>query len=99
MEQGLNDIQSGFVYNDKAKLSNGIQTLENSNAIFSNVDVSVFIPNNSKIQVTKNINENLKKDLISLRKSVNEKQYSDAAENYAKVVKDCIACHTIIRGW
>lgn len=99
MEQGLNEVQSGFIYNDKNKLSRGIQTLESSNAIFNNVDVSVFIPNNAKIQVTKNISENLTKDLAAFKKSVAEKKYAEATEDYARVVNSCISCHTIIRGW
>ena len=99
MEQGLNDVQSGFVYHDKEKLNRGIATLEGSNAIFSNVDVSVFIPNNAKVQVTKNINQNLADALKTLKASVADKNYAQASEDYGKVVKSCISCHTIIRGW
>ena len=99
MEQGLKQIQSGFVYNNKEELNRGIETLESSNAIFKNVDVSVFIPQNNKIQVTKNINKNLAADLTKLKKSVANKNYSDATKHYSNVVNNCIACHTIIRGW
>jgi cytochrome c556 len=99
MEQGLSDVQKGFIYHDKEKLTRGIQTLQGANSIFSNVDVSVFIPNNAKIQVTKNINENLAKALDSLAKSVDDKKYAEATEDYVKVVNSCISCHTIIRGW
>jgi cytochrome c556 len=99
MEQGLSDVQTGFIYHDKERLNRGIQTLQGANSIFSNVDVSVFIPNNAKIQVTKNINENLAKELESLKKSVSDKNYAEATEDYAKVVKSCLSCHTIIRGW
>ena len=99
MEQGLNDVQTGFIYNDKEKLNRGIQTLESSNAIFTNVNVAVFIPNNSKIQVTKNINANLTTNLTAFRKSLDSKNYAQATKDYAEVVNSCIACHTIIRGW
>ncbi|MBA3025463.1 MAG: cytochrome C [Sulfurimonas sp.] len=99
MEQGLSDVQSGFIYHDKEKLTRGIQTLQGANSIFSSVDVSVFIPNNAKIQVTKNINANLAKDLESLQKSVADKKYAEATDDYSKVLNSCISCHTIIRGW
>ncbi len=99
MEQGLNDVQTGFIYHDKSKLNRGIEMLEGANAIFSKVDVSVFIPNNSKIQVTRNINQNLADTLVALKKSVADKKYSEATEDYAKVINSCISCHTIIRGW
>ena len=99
MKQGLEQAQSGFVYNDKKELMRGIETLESSNAIFKNVDVSVFIPNNKKVQVTKNINKNLAKNLKALKKSVKDEKYSEATKLYAEVVSNCISCHTIIRGW
>jgi len=99
MKQGLERAQSGFVYNDKEELKRGIETLESSNAIFNNVDVSVFIPNNNKIQVTKNINKNLTKNLKALKKSIADEKYSEATKHYAEVVNNCISCHTIIRGW
>ena len=99
MKQGLEQTQSGFIYNNKKELMRGIETMENSNAIFKNVDVSVFIPHNKKIQVTKNINKNLTESLADLKKSVQNEKYSEATKNYAEVVSNCIACHTIIRGW
>ena len=99
MKQGLEQAQSGFVYNDKKDLMRGIETLESSNSIFKNVDVSVFIPNNNKIQVTRNINKNLEKNLKALKKSVKDEKYSEATKHYAEVVNNCISCHTIIRGW
>ena len=99
MKQGLEQAQSGFVYNDKKDLMRGIETLESSNSIFKNVDVSVFIPNNNKVQVTRNINKNLEKNLKALKKSVKNEKYSEATKHYAEVVNNCISCHTIIRGW
>lgn len=99
MEQGMEEVNKGFIYNDKVKLLNGIKTLENSNAIFTRVDVATFIPHNNKIQVTKNINENLSDSLSKFRKAVENKKYTEATKLYANVVNNCIACHTIIRGW
>ncbi len=99
MNQGMDDIQSGFLYNNKETLSKGISTLENANAIFGTVDVSSFIPHNNKVQVTKNINKNLAEDLTAFKKSVEAKNFSDATANYGKVMNDCISCHIIIRGW
>lgn len=99
MEQGMEEVHKGFMYNDKDKLLSGIKTLENSNAIFTKVDVSKFIPHNNKIQVTKNINKNLSDSLSKFKKAVLNKEYTEATKLYANVVNNCIACHTIIRGW
>ena len=99
MNQGLQEVQSGFVYNNKDGIIRGVETIQSANSIFTHVDVASFIPNNSKVQVTKNINESLSKDLEALKKAVENKQYADATKKYAKVVNDCMACHTIVRGW
>jgi len=65
MKQGMDDMQSGFLYNSKETILKGISTVENANAIFSTVDVATFIAHNNKIQVTKNINKNLAQDLAA----------------------------------
>ena len=99
MDQGMNQVQKGFVYNSKSDIVRGIDTIESANSIFTHVDVSTFIKNNAKIQVTKNINGNLAKHLKGLRADVEAHKYSDAGIKYAKVLNDCVSCHTIIRGW
>lgn len=99
MEEGLGQVQKGFLYSSQDDIVRGVETVENANAIFTHVDVSTFIQNNSKVQVTKNINKNLTEHLAELKKDVKAKKYNDASEKYAKVVNDCVSCHTIIRGW
>lgn len=99
MNQGLKQVQKGFVYNSQEDILRGIETIESANSIFTHVDVSTFIKNNSKIQVTNNINKNLTKELKNFKKAVEAKNFSDATVEYAKVLNDCVSCHTIIRGW
>lgn len=99
MNDGIQQVQKGFVYNSKSDIVAGIETIENANAIFTHVDVTTFIKNNSKVQVTKNINANMAKHLKAFKQDVSDGEYSDATEEYARVLNDCVSCHTIIRGW
>lgn len=99
MTQGMNQIQTGFLYSNKDAVNNGIEILENANAIFSKVDVTTFIKHNNKVQVTKNINENLAENLAGFSKAIKAKDYTEATKYYGKVTSNCIACHTTIRGW
>ncbi len=99
MEDGLATVQKGFLYNNHSDLIRGVETMESANAIFAHVNVSTFIKNNTKVQVTKNINANLKNHLKFLKKDIKAKKYTSATVSYAKVMSDCISCHTIIRGW
>ena len=98
MNQGMEQIHIGFIYNSKEDIERGIETVENANAIFNHVNVADFMKSN-KVAVAKNINENMTKDLKKLKKAVNNAEYSDATKQYSKVLNECIACHTIIRGW
>ena len=98
MQQGMDQINKGFMLNSKGDILQGITTLENSNAIFNNVDVAHFIKS-QKVTVANNINKNLSEDLSALKTSVSNSEYSEATKQYAKVLNQCVACHTIIRGW
>jgi hypothetical protein len=99
MTQGMNQVQAGFLYSNKEDIASGIAVLENANAIFTNVDVSTFIKNNNKIQVTHNINKNVSKHLKALKKAVAAGNYTDATREYGELTANCIACHKIVRGW
>jgi len=48
--------------------------------IFSKVDVTVFIKNNNKSQVTTNISENLSKHLAELKVAVKKESCTDATK-------------------
>jgi len=99
MSDGMTKIQKGFLLNQKNLILDGINVVENADAIFNTVDVSTFIPNNNKTQVTKNINHNLSKSIKMLKEDVKAGKYADATTAYGKVLSNCISCHTIIRGW
>lgn len=99
MTQGMNQVQAGFLYSNKEDIAAGITVLENANAIFANVDVSHFIKNNNKTQVTHNINKNVDKNIKALKKAVAADNYTDATREYGELTANCIACHKIVRGW
>jgi hypothetical protein len=98
MQQGMNQINTGFMMNSKEDIKLGITTVENSNSIFTHVNVADFVKSN-KVTVAKNINKNLTKDLKAFKKAVEAEKYSEASKQYANVLNECMACHTIIRGW
>ena len=99
MTEGMAQIQHGFAYSNRMDVEKGIKILEDANAIFSKVDVSTFTEHNNKIQVTKNINENLAENLDAFKKAVKAQNYTESTKYYGKVTSNCIACHRTIRGW
>lgn len=99
MEQGMNTIQKGFFYNQKATILEGTDMVINANSIFSKVDTQSFTNGSKAIQVISNIHKNIATDLKVFKKMVNENKFADASKQYGKVVNDCVACHTVIRKW
>jgi S1-C subfamily serine protease len=99
MEKGMNTIQKGFFYNSKALILEGIEVVDNANKIFETVDTKEFTKGNRATQVISNIHGNLAADLKVLRKTVEANKFGAAAEKYGKVLNDCTACHSVIRGW
>ncbi len=99
MDSGLDQVQKGFLYNSKKDILAGIEKLQNSDAIFKTVDVTTFIPKNNKVRVTQNITNNLSDDLKVLKKAIENDEFTTATEKYGEVLNDCVACHTVIRGW
>ena len=98
MQQGMDQINTGFMLNSKYDIEQGITTLENSSAIFTTVNVGDFIKTN-KVTVANNVNKNLTRDIKALKKAMSQEKYSDATKQYAKVLNNCMTCHTITRGW
>jgi len=98
MKQGMEKINSGFMYNSKEDVKAGLSIIENANSIFSTVDVKDFTKS-EKVQVARNINKNLTKEITALKTAIDAGKYADATAEYSKVMSNCISCHTIIRGW
>lgn len=99
MEKGMNTIQKGFFYNQKTTILEGTDIVINANKIFATVDTKSFTNGNRATQAISNIHGNLAKDLKGFRKSITNNKYADASAQYGKIVNDCVACHTVIRGW
>jgi len=99
MEKGMSSIQKGFLYNQKKTILEGIDITMNANKIFDTVDTKEFTHGNNKTQVIANIHGNVSHDLKVLKKYLVNNKYSDATMQYGKVINDCVACHTVIRGW
>ena len=99
MSNGLNQIQTGFMYNKMDQIKKGLSILENANTIFSQVDVKTFIPKNHKIGATKNIMNNFNNDLKVFKGYIDKKDTYGAAKAYGNILTDCISCHKIVRGW
>jgi len=100
MKQGMNLVEDGFFYNDKAQIMKGIDIVENANNIFSTIDVRSFInQKNVSVQVVNNLTGHIGDELKVMKKSIASGEYSEASKEYSKILNNCISCHIVIRKW
>lgn len=102
MENGLSNVQKGFLYNAPALIKGGVSEIQKANALFHNVDASKkYLPKDK--QHMSNIAFNAAKRIDSasadLLKALNKKEYSKASQSYSEIVNACTACHAVVRGW
>ncbi len=102
MENGLSNVQKGFLYNAPALIKGGVSEIQKANALFHNVDASKkYLPKDK--QHMSNIAFNAAKRIDSasadLVKALNKKEYTKASQSYSEIVTACTACHAVVRGW
>ncbi|KFL33988.1 MULTISPECIES: hypothetical protein [unclassified Sulfurospirillum] len=102
MENGLSNIQKGFLYNNLELIQNGVNIVQKENAAYHNRDVLKSILPENKKQM-----ENLA--LITSKRIDNAademksylalKQMKKAHSAFSDIVNACTDCHTLVRGW
>ena len=102
MENGLSNIQKGFLYNNIELIQSGVDIVQKENAAYHNRDVLKAILPEGKKQM-----ENLA--LITSKRIDNAademksylalKQMKKAHSAFSDIVNACTDCHTLVRGW
>jgi len=105
MAQAMQDIQSGFFYNNldivKAgaeDLKKAVQTIQSTSEDQNNTDVYERWMNNNSA-MTKRIQRNIlqKTDVIVERFSDGDP--TQALQEYSKITRECMKCHISLRKW
>lgn len=102
MENGLNSVQKGFLYNAPDMIKSGVGEIKKADALFHNMeDTKKYLPkekhhmSNIAFNAAKRI-DSASNDLV---KALDKKQYSKAHQSYSEIVNACTACHAVVRGW
>ncbi len=97
LEQGLTNIQKGFLYNSDAMIQSGVQNLvEAEDAISAKDRYDMAKAGMSEAAIT-NITDSMRDHIKELDAAVEKGQMGEAASAYSNVVKDCVTCHIAIR--
>lgn len=102
MENGLNNVQKGFLYNAPALIKGGVAEIQKADALFHDADATKkYLPKEK--QHMSNIAFNAAKRIDTacndLVKSLDKKEYTQAHKSYSEIVNACTACHAVVRGW
>lgn len=102
MENGLANVQKGFLYNNVDLIKSGVDQIQKENTIYHDRKVIKSILPENKKQM-----ENLA--LITVKRIENSteemktylalKQLKKAHASFSDIVNACTDCHTLVRGW
>jgi cytochrome c556 len=97
LEQGLSNIQKGYLYNSDILVENGVKTLVEASAKLSQDDMRSTLPKGANTTAVDNLTASMNKNIKVLQDAVEKHQTAKAVEAYSSVVRDCISCHIAIR--
>ena len=102
MENGLANIQKGFLYNNMKLVQDGIDQVEKENSTYDNRSaIKAFLPEGKKQMenlafISSKRIENATKEM-KYYLSVNQPRKAHNA--FSEIVNACTDCHTLVRGW
>jgi len=101
MENGMEYIQKGYLYNNMELVKNGIAEIEKASTILRSIDTSTYLPENKKhmSNIALNSSSAMDKALESMKKHIDKKEIAKSHEEYSKVLSNCVICHSLVRNW
>lgn len=102
MENGLSQVQKGFLYNNSLLIKEGVTEIHTANLLFHNVEeTKKYLPKDKQhmSNIAFNASKRIDKASADLIKSLDKKQFSKASQSYSEIVNACTMCHAVVRGW
>ncbi len=96
MEASMSQIQKGILYNNK-KIA--LQGIDNLKAASQNVEISPKAEMDYAPAFAKSQNKNILTYADKIKVAIEAGKKHNAADNYKKVLNQCISCHNKIRKW
>lgn len=102
MEQGMSEIQKGFLNNSVELIKSGTAKVRKGNELFSDKKViAQYLPENKKhmVNIAENAAQRIQLDANVLELNLENNAYIDAANAYSDMMNACARCHSIVRSW
>ena len=103
MEQGMNQIQIGFIHHNKNSIKNGIRLVDDGMKLYTGDkgDYTKYLPEGKKhlANVAKNSAKNVIAALNVVDVNIDNGNIKRAAQAYGNAMNACAKCHSIVRSW
>ncbi len=105
MAQAMQDIQSGFFYNNVDIVKAGTKVLENTIVNVRPIDSEVNNKDiyerwlNNDLKMTRKIQKKIKNKAVTLEERFAAGDAVQALQEYSKIAQQCMKCHVRLRKW
>jgi len=101
-ENGLNNIQKGFLYNNASLIRSGVATIKKANELFHDAAATKqFLPaeKSHMSNIAYNASKRIEAAADELIVYLDAKEYSKAQHAFTDIMTACGSCHAVVRGW
>ena len=105
MAQAMQDIQTGFFYNNLDIVKDGVKTLKETIVKVVPTDSEINTKDiyekwfNNNIKMSNKIKKKIKRKAEDIEERFSEGDHVQALQAYSKISQQCLKCHTQIRKW
>jgi len=102
MENGLANIQKGFLYNNVDLIKGGVDQIQKENTIYHDRKViKSILPENKKQMESLALitSKRIENSTEEMKTYLALKQMKKAHASFSDIVNACTDCHTLVRGW
>ncbi len=101
MESGLSKIQKGYLYSSKALIIDGLDELYEGNKLFKEADMKSHLPKGKQNLLNRALgySNGIDMNQAKMKNDILQSKFYDALNNTGSIIKNCVACHKIVRKW
>jgi hypothetical protein len=105
MAQAMQDIQSGFFYNNNDIVQDGVKTLKETIVKVRPIDSEVNTKDiyekwiNNSLKMTNKIRKKITRKATDISERFQSGDAVQALQAYSKITQQCMKCHVKIRKW
>ena len=105
MAQAMQDIQTGFFYNNLDIVKDGVKTLKETIVKIVPTESEINTKDiyekwfNNNIKMSNKIKKKIKQKAEDIEERFEDGDHVQALQAYSKISQQCLKCHTQIRKW